>query len=332
MITLGIETSCDETSVAVVENGRKVLSNEVVSSLRYHTRYGGVIPEIASRMQLEAIIPVSVQALKKARRRLKDIGLISVTRGPGLMGSLVVGVSFAKSLALALNRPIIGVDHVVSHIYANFLTAENIPRPFVALVVSGGHTSLFEVRDFHDILLLGKTRDDACGEAFDKVAKLLGLAYPGGPQIEALAAKGNPGAVKFRCSGTQGEFDFSFSGIKTAVMYYLRDESKKSASVSGTRLSADVAASFQEAVVDVLVRKSLAACRKKKSSHLVVGGGVALNNRLREKMHQSARAHRINCHFPVRTLCMDNAAMVAGLGYQLFRRGISSTLDMEICC
>lgn len=327
MYTLGIETSCDETSVAVVENGRNILSNEIISSLRFHSLYGGVIPEIASRMQLEVITTVAQNALKKARCSLKDIGLISVTALPGLPGSLLVGVSFAASLSLTLRLPLIGVDHVHSHIYANFLAGGYVPEfPFIALVVSGGHTSLFLVRDFHRIVILGRTQDDACGEAFDKTAKLLGLGYPGGPEIERLAKKGNPRKVKFRCSGTRGAYDFSFSGIKTAVMYYLRDHRLRH---PGCSLRADVAASFQETVVNALVRKSLDACRKERIKTLVVGGGVALNGCLRDRLLRESGKEGIRCCFPERSLCMDNAAMVAGFGYQLFRKGIRSSFDLS---
>jgi N6-L-threonylcarbamoyladenine synthase len=320
MNVLGIETSCDETSVAVVKDGGRVLSNTVSSSLSFHSKYGGVIPEIASRMQLETITQVAQDALKAARMSLKDIGLISVTSGPGLLGSLLVGISFAKSLSLSCGKPLIGINHVHSHLYANFLDARGPKLPFVALVVSGGHTSLFYVKDFHKIEVLGETRDDACGEAFDKVAKILGLGYPGGPLIEKMAARGEAGRFKFQCSGTKDPLDFSFSGIKTAVLYKVR----------GKRLKAkekqDIAASFQEVVTDTLIKKAMLACKNKKVKDLVIGGGVAANNRLRIKFQQEASG--IKCYFPPKALCIDNAAMIAGFGYQLYIRGQRSGLDL----
>jgi len=319
---LGIETSCDETSVSVVKDGRKILSNSVSSSLKFHKKYGGVVPEIASRMQLEIITEVADAAVREAGVSLKDIGLVSVTSGPGLLGSLLVGISFAKAASLSLNIPLLGINHVYSHIYANFLNGEAVQLPFVALVVSGGHTSLFYVRDFQKIEILGQTQDDACGEAFDKVAKILGLGYPGGPLIERLARQGNAKKIKFRCSGTKGQLDFSFSGIKTAVLYLVRH---KRLSLAEKR---DIAASFQEIVFDTLIKKSLLACKFKKVNRLVIGGGVAANNRLREKFYEVAQDEGLNCYFPPTELCMDNAAMVAGLGYQLFKKGIRSGLDL----
>ena len=323
MITLGVETSCDETSVSVVKDGKKILSCETCSSLRFHKKYGGIIPEIASRIQLETIAQMAEAALKDARIRLKDIELISVTSSPGLLGSLLIGVSFAKSVSLALDVPLIGVDHVHSHIYANFLNGSGVKLPFVALVVSGGHTSLFFVRDFCKIQVLGETQDDACGEAFDKVAKILGLGYPGGPYIEKVAREGNAKKYLFRCSGTKKPLDFSFSGIKTACLY----------AVKGRRISIaqkrDIAASFQETVIDTLILKSFLACQIKGVKQLVVGGGVVANNRLREKFHEAANRRGFKCYFPPKPLCMDNAAMVAGFGYQLYKKGRRSHLDLS---
>jgi len=339
MYVLGIETSCDETAVSIVKDGREILSAEVSSSLRFHSQYGGVIPEIASRMHLEAITCVADAALKKSRLKLKDIGLISVTNGPGLLGSLVVGISFAKSLSISLGIPLLGINHLYSHIYANFLYAgSQISLPFVALVVSGGHTSLFLVKDFDKIKELGSTQDDACGEAFDKVAKILSLGYPGGPLIEKFARKGNPGKIKFNCSDTNKPLDFSFSGIKTAVLYYVRRlagmplnqrENKRRVRLSNNRIS-DISASFQEAVIDTLIRKSFLACRMNKTRRLIVGGGVAANSRLREKFSLSAEEKKLDIFFPPKGLCMDNAAMVAGLGYQLFKKGYRSDLGLNI--
>jgi len=350
MYVLGIETSCDETAASIVKDGRCILSNVVSSSLKEHKKYGGVVPEIASRMHLESITGVVNCAIKEAKIKLKNINLVSVTCGPGLAGSLLVGISFAKSISLALRVSLLGVNHLHSHIYANFLwcrkvkntflatenrtlelspkaiflNAEHLAFPFVALIVSGGHTTLFYVKDFDKIDVLGATCDDACGEAFDKVAKILGLGYPGGPLIERLAKSGNP-KMQFSCSNTKQLLDFSFSGIKTAVLYYIKKQS-----TVHSQLVRDIAASFQEAVIDTLIKKSLLACRLKKTNRLVIGGGVAANNRLREKLYGEAEKSGLNIYFPHPKLCMDNAAMVAGLGYQLFKKGYKSGLDLNI--
>ncbi len=322
MYTLGIETSCDETSAAVVLDGKKLLSNEVASSLAAHQKFGGIVPEIAFRRQLETISEVSCSALSRARVSLRRIGLISVTSGPGLLGSLCVGVSFAKSLSLALGCPLIGVNHIHSHIYAAVLSNKDIRLPFVSLVVSGGHTSLFYVRDFDRIELLGHTQDDACGESFDKVAKILGLGYPGGPAIEKVALRGDGKRYRFRCSGTKSPLNFSFSGIKTAVLY----------KVAGRRLKPlekyDIAASFQRSVIDALIEKSLTACRMKKASSLVIGGGVVANMELRRSFSRVFARQGLSCYFPRKDLSTDNAAMVAGLGSVLYKKGHVSGLDL----
>ena len=324
MIVLGIETSCDETGIGIVKDGRKVLANTVVSSLKIHSKYGGVIPEIASRLQLESITGVYRAAIKAAGIKAEEIDLIAVTNGPGLPGSLLVGVSFAKALALSLGKPILGVNHVYSHIYANMLCHRNIKLPCVALVVSGGHTSLFYVKDFSNIQVLGQTQDDACGEAFDKVAKIMGLGYPGGPLIEKLARGGNKNKIKFSCSGTREELDFSFSGIKTAVLYYLKDNPSKNKSKNS-----NLAASFQESAVSVLIKKSLLACKRKHAKQLLIGGGVAANNCLRQKFSQACGDARVNCFFPDIKLCMDNAAMVGGLAYFLYKQGARDNLYLN---
>ncbi len=314
MYVLGIETSCDETSAAVVENGKKVLSCEVSSSLDFHKKYGGVVPEIASRMQLETITYVTDSALKKSGISLKKIGLVGVTDQPGLLGSLLVGVSFAKAISEALYVPLLEVNHLHSHIYANFLDGQGVKLPFIALIVSGGHTSLFFVSSFKKVKLLAQTHDDACGEAFDKVAKILGLSYPGGPQIERLARKGNPRKIKFGCSDTVSPLDFSFSGIKTAVLYCVQRDKHN------TIRKADIAASFQGTVIDTLIKKSVLACKKYKINRLVVGGGVAANNKLRENFQQAAQLEKLQVYFPAKALCMDNAAMVAGLAGAMVSR------------
>jgi N6-L-threonylcarbamoyladenine synthase len=332
MYVLGIETSCDETAASVVKDGKIILSNIIASSLSFHRKYGGIIPEIAFRRQLEAIIPIAQSAIKEAQIKLKDIGLVSVTNGPGLSGSLLVGVAFAKSLSLSLGIPLLGVSHLYSHIYASFLKTQKYPTftvndgllPFVALIVSGGHTSLFYVPEFRHIELIGATQDDACGEAFDKVAKILGLGYPGGPIIERLAKSGNARKIRFHCSGTKKPLDFSFSGIKTAVLY----------AANGKRLTVndkqDIAASFQETVIGALIQKSFLACRMKKVNRLVIGGGVAANNKLRDRFCQQAQAEKIQYYFPAKELCLDNAAMVAGLGYKLFKNRYQSDLSLNI--
>ncbi|MCX5694466.1 MAG: tRNA (adenosine(37)-N6)-threonylcarbamoyltransferase complex transferase subunit TsaD [Candidatus Omnitrophica bacterium] len=324
MIVLGIESSCDETGVAIVKNEKKILANVVATSLKLHSRHGGVVPEIASRMQLESIVSVFVEAIKIAKIKPEQIDLVAVTSHPGLPGSLMVGVSFAKALALALEKPILGVNHIYSHVYANVLCHSNIKFPAVALVVSGGHTSLFYINDFSKIQVLGQTRDDACGEAFDKVAKIMGLGYPGGPLIEKIAKDGNKQKIKFACSGMDNELDFSFSGIKTAVLYYLKNKK------TGIKLNRDLAASFQESAINVLVKKSLLACKRKKVSNLLIGGGVAANSCLREKFITHAKLAGIKCFFPDIKLCMDNAAMIAGFGANIYKHGARSDLYLKM--
>lgn len=317
MNILGIETSCDETAAAVVADGVKVLSNVVVSSLKDHQRFGGVIPEIASRRQIEFIHGVVAQSLADAKITLKDIDAIAVTRSPGLIGSLLVGISFARALSRAIGKPLIEVDHIKAHLYANYLQLPSGASPLalkrlpaIGLVVSGGHSSLFYVSHFKNFRLLGQTRDDAAGEAFDKVARILGLGYPGGPVIDRLAAEGINKEIKFPEAPLQGSFDFSFSGTKTAVLYYTRkNKNKLGFSV------AKVAHAFQESVVAVLVQKSLKACRKFKVNTLLIGGGVAANSSLRRHLQAQAPNQGVRVYFPPTILCLDNAAMVAGLGY-----------------
>lgn len=320
---LGIETSCDETAAAVVKEGPLICSNVVSSSLFLHRRYGGIVPEIAFRKHLESIAVVADSALKQAGLKLKQVRAVSVTSGPGLQGALLVGISFAKAVAFALGIPVLGIDHLQSHIYAvNF--SESVKLPFIALVVSGGHTNLYLVRDYHKTELLGSTLDDACGEAFDKVAKILGLGYPGGPIIERLAKKGNTSRFKFSCSGTKNNFDFSFSGIKTAVLYAFTKQKKKSLDIR-----ADIAAAFQECVVSTLAKKALCACLKLGLARLVVAGGVSANNYLRTRMIQEAKKEGIAVYFPSKKLCTDNAVMVAGLGLHLFQKRPYSGFRMD---
>ena len=319
MNILGIETSCDETAAAVVCDGVKVLSNVIASSLKDHQYFGGIIPEIASRRQIEFINKVVDESLERAHRTLNGIDAISVTRAPGLIGSLLVGLCFARALSRATGKPLIEIDHIKAHLYANYLQlpkeGQVCPQkrlPAVGLVVSGGHSSLFYVKDFKNFKLLGVTRDDAAGEAFDKVARILGLGYPGGPVIDRLAASGTEEALKFPQARLSGSYDFSFSGTKTAVLYYVqKNKNKPDYSVS------KVAYAFQESVVAVLVEKSLQACRRSKVNTLLVGGGVAANSALRASLQAQAKAQGVDVFFPPMILCQDNAAMIAGLAYHL---------------
>ena len=310
MNILGIETSCDETAAAVVRDGRKMLSNVVASSLKEHQRYGGVVPEVASRRQLEYIQPVVDEALEEAGLSLKEIDALAVTKEPGLIGSLLVGISFARALSAALDKPLVEVDHIKAHVYANFL-ADGQPRlPAVGLVVSGGHTDLYSVRDIQTFRRIGKTRDDAAGEAFDKVARVLGLGYPGGPAIDRLA-KSVPGTeISFKYAALEGTLDFSFSGVKTAVLYHRQKHGN-----NNHYPVAEVARAFQESVVAILVIKALRACRKLNVRTLLVGGGVAANSALRRHLSEEAKEAGIKVYFPAMALCMDNAAMIAGLGF-----------------
>ena len=323
MIILGIETSCDETSAAIIKNGNTVLSHIVASSIELHKKYGGVIPEIASRAQLEFIYPVVEEALKKAKTRIDGVDLIAVTKGPGLTGSLLVGVTFAKALSFAKNIPFIGVDHIKAHLYAPLLT-QKVAFPFIGLVISGGHTSLYRVAGFNSFTLLGRTADDAAGEAFDKVAKILKLGYPGGPAVEKIARKGKAGKVKFSCGNLKREFDFSFSGIKTAVLYSARGKKLTA------KNKADIACAFQETVFNDIVKKSILAASKKKIKSLVVGGGVSCNRRFRDKLNTQSLPRKIKIYMAKPRYCTDNAAMIAGFGYQLFKLGGRSKLNMKI--
>ncbi len=326
MLTLGIETSCDETSCAVLSSGggrdgSEVLSNIVSSSLFRHKPFGGVVPEIASRHCLEQIDVVYQEALSEAKVNAADLDLIAVTHGPGLIGSLLVGVSFAKALAYRLKIPLIGVNHLEAHLSANFIGKE-APEKFIGLLVSGGHTSL----SFHlngKVTMLGATVDDAVGEAYDKVAKLLGLGYPGGPVMDKLAAKGNPKAFPFTEPKQKGRFDFSFSGIKTASLYAVQKERRSFAEAQDDTLPStfiqDMAASFQEAVVKWLVKKTLAAADDKKVRDIVAGGGVSANSALRKSLTEEGSACGLNVWFPPGALTVDNAAMIARRGLELYK-------------
>ena len=346
MLTLGIETSCDETSCAILKNGDEILSNVVSSSLAKHKPFGGVVPEIASRHCLEQIDLVFETALREAKLSKEDLDLIAVTRGPGLVGSLLVGLSFAKALAYQLKIPFVGVNHLEGHLAANFI-GKSAPRGnFVGLVVSGGHTELTHHRN-GSVKILGSTVDDAVGEAYDKVAKLLGLGYPGGPVIDKLAQKGNPKAFRFTKPKQDGRFDFSFSGIKTAVVNWVGNntaviarstqgatkqsqaEIASDASHPRNDVLFDLCASFQETVAHWLVEKTIEACRAKKVKDVVVGGGVSANSRLRSLLTSEARPYQIHVWFPPLSLTPDNAAMIARRGWELYRKGKRSDFKIS---
>jgi N6-L-threonylcarbamoyladenine synthase len=329
MLILGIETSCDETAAAVVADGRRVLSSVVATQFELHAQYGGVVPELAARRHLENILPVIEGALDQAGVPLTQIDGLAVTQRPGLIGALVIGMAAAKTLALVLRRPLAGVHHLHAHILAAFLTETPPPAfPFVALVVSGGHTNLYLVRDFLDMELLGRSRDDAAGEAFDKVAKLMGLGYPGGVRIEKLAAAGNAEACHLpRPRIPEEPLTFSFSGLKTAVAYQF----KKHPEILGDPAArADLAAGFQEAVVDSLTTRAWLALAQTHTRRLVVSGGVAANQRLRQVLATLARDSGVELFLPPLSLCTDNAAMVAALGYHHLQAGRHLDLTADV--
>lgn len=328
MNVLGIETSCDETAAAVVEDGRTVRANVLASQHDIHARFGGVVPELASRAHLERMNGIMSLALEEAGCGWSDIDAVAVTRGPGLVGALLVGLATAKGIALALGVPFIAVNHLEGHIYANFLDTPNgLPEPpYVCLLVSGGHTMLVFIPEDHQYEVLGQTLDDAAGEAFDKIARFLGLEYPGGPALDLLAQKGDPGAIEFpRAMAGSGDFDFSLSGLKTAVVRHVRKEQDAGNEVS----AADIAASFQEAIVDVQIQKTMAAAESRKVGTVLLGGGVVANTRLRERMSEEANRRGVALHYPPTELCTDNAAMIACVGASRLARGERSDFDVE---
>ena len=319
-IILAIESSCDETSAAVVVNGRDVLSNIIASQIDTHKKFGGVVPEVASRMHIEVINSVVSEALKVANKT------IAVTYGPGLVGALLVGLQYAKGLAYSLKKPLIGVNHIEGHISANFIEHKDLKPPFVCLVVSGGHTFIVHVKDYGNYEIIGETRDDAAGEAYDKVARSLGLGYPGGPKIDKLSKEGNEDAIKFpRANFHDNTLDFSFSGVKSAVLNYLNKMEMKNEKIN----KADVAASFQKAVVGVLTDNVIKTCKIKKIDKIAIAGGVASNSALRESLIKEGKKRNINVLFPSPILCTDNAAMIGSAAYFEFLRGNVASMDLN---
>lgn len=326
ILILAIESSCDETAAAVVKNGREVLSNVISSQIDLHTLYGGVVPEIASRKHIEKINYVIEEALEQAKITLKDLDAIAVTYGPGLVGALLVGVAEAKAISYASGIPLIGVHHIEGHISANYIENKELEPPFVCLVVSGGHTHLVVVKDYGEYEIVGRTRDDAAGEAFDKVARAIGLGYPGGPKIDKLSKQGNPDAIRFpRAKVEDSVYDFSFSGVKSAVLNHLNGCRMKGEPI----IEADIAASFQKAVCDVLVSHALQAVKNYKMPKLALAGGVASNSSLREAMKQACEKEKIEFYYPSPILCTDNAAMIGAAAYYEFIKGNRSGLDLN---
>jgi len=321
---LGIETSCDETAVAIVEDGR-VLANLIASQIDLHARFGGVVPEVASRAHVEALSPLLDEALERAGSRFADLDGVAVTVGPGLVGALLVGIAAAKAVALATGAPLIGVNHLEGHLYANFLEHEGPLVPSVCLVVSGGHTMLVHMPEEHRYRVLGQTVDDAAGEAFDKVARFLGLGFPGGPALDQLAHEGDPRAIAFpRAMADSGDYDFSLSGLKTAVLRHVKRER-----AGGREFDvADVAASFQEAIVDVQVAKTMRAAKETGASTVLLGGGVVANTRLREAMASAGSERGVRVRFPSTGLCTDNGAMIARAGASRLELGESTSLGV----
>ena len=323
---MSIESSCDETAAAIVVNGRKVLSNIISSQIDIHKLYGGVVPEIASRKHIEQINQVIEQAFQEANMTLQDIDGICVTYGPGLVGALLVGVGTAKAISYASGKPLIGIHHIEGHISANYICHPDLEPPFLCLVVSGGHSHLVLVKDYGDYEIIGRTRDDAAGEAFDKVARAIGLGYPGGPKIDALAPTGDKNAIAFpRASVENAPYDFSFSGVKSAVLNYINGCKMKGEEYS----QADIAASFQEAVVDVLVEHTMLAAKNYKIPKIAMAGGVASNKGLREKMKMECETRNYSLYYLEPIFCTDNAAMIGAAGYYEYINGVRSGLDLN---
>ncbi len=326
ILILAIESSCDETAAAVVRNGREVLSNVIFSQIALHTLYGGVVPEIASRKHIEKINYVIQEALDRANVGLKELDAVGVTYGPGLVGALLVGVAEAKAISYAANLPLVGVHHIEGHISANYIENKDLEPPFICLVVSGGHTHLVVVRDYGKYEVIGRTRDDAAGEAFDKVARAIGLGYPGGPKIDKLSKEGNPDAIHFpRAKVEDAPYDFSFSGVKSAVLNHINGCRMK----GETLREADIAASFQKAVCDVLVSHALQAVKDYGIPKLALAGGVASNSALRQAMKDACERERIPLCYPSPALCTDNAAMIGAAAYYEYMNGTRHGLDLN---
>ena len=323
---LAIESSCDETAAAVVKNGREGLSNVIYSQIALHTEYGGVVPEIASRKHIEKINQVIEQALTDAKMKLEEMNAIAVTYGPGLVGALLVGVSAAKAISFASGVPLVGVHHIEGHISANYIENKELEPPFICLVVSGGHSHLVVVKDYGEYEIIGRTRDDAAGEAFDKVARAIGLGYPGGPKIDKVSREGNPDAIHFpRAKVADAEYDFSFSGLKSAVLNYLNSCQMKGEAIN----TADVAASFQRAVIDVLVEHSMDAVERYEYKKFAIAGGVASNSGLRQAFEEVCGKKDITFYHPSPIYCTDNAAMIGAAAYYEFQKGIRHGFDLN---
>ena len=325
ILILGIETSCDETAAALVKNGREVLSNVILSQIDIHEKYGGVVPEIASRNHIYDISGVVDEAINQANIKLDDIDAIAVTYGPGLVGALLVGLSYAKALSFAIDKPLIGVNHIEGHIFANFIEHKELEPPLISLVVSGGHTHLVYMENYDNFQILGATKDDAAGEAYDKVARVLGLGYPGGPKLEKLALEGTAALEFPRAMIHEDNLDFSFSGLKSAVINYLNKMNMTNQDIN----KADVAASFQQAVSDVIAAKAIAACKANGVTKLAFCGGVACNTFLRENLASASSENGIEFYVPSRILCTDNAAMIAARGHYSYLQGNTSGLALN---
>ncbi|MBQ8197302.1 MAG: tRNA (adenosine(37)-N6)-threonylcarbamoyltransferase complex transferase subunit TsaD [Clostridia bacterium] len=326
-IIMGIETSCDETAVAIVKNGREILAESIISSAVEHAKYGGVVPEIASRAHTTAILTATKNALKDANLTLDDIDAFAVTEGAGLLGALLVGVSFAKALAFATNKPLVPVSHIRGHIAAAYLADKNLKPPFITILASGGHTAIVEVKSYTESVCLGSTKDDAVGEAFDKVARVLGLSYPGGPNVERLAKEGSPTVQlpKMLKNYTGSEYDFSYSGLKTAVINYVHNQTAKGVEIN----KADLACSFQHSAIDVLVEKAIKAVKEKGYKTLTISGGVAANGYLRKALSFAVENTDINLVLPEKKYCTDNASMIAAEGFIQYNQGKFADLTLN---
>lgn len=326
LVTMAIESSCDETSVAILLDGREVLSNIIASQIKVHQVFGGVVPEIASRHHLDNVNRVADEALQEAGITMDEVDMIGVTYGPGLVGALLIGLATAKAYAMATGKPLVGVHHIQGHICANYIEHKELEPPFMALVISGGHTNIVEVTDYNECRVLGQTRDDAAGEAYDKVARVLGLGYPGGPKIDKIAKEGNPAAIEFkRVYLEKDSLDFSFSGIKTGVLNYVNSEKQAGREINVP----DVAASFQQAVLEVIVKKTVGAAVKMKKDKIVMAGGVASNSSLRAMMKEACEKEGIDLYYPSPILCTDNAAMIGCAAYYRYKAGHVDDLTLD---